>query len=166
MTFTKNSPPFGKKQASMPRPNSAAYKTLAAATGAAPNAASVSTAKSVSSKSSKKSAGSFASLKSRQRIVERVKRAIWASVLEINDAIINLALCGNYNAARALFDFAGVYSLPAPENDGPAAASVAAATVPPASAEVAAHDPIDAFFRSIGVEPPCEPAPDLVAASL
>jgi hypothetical protein len=91
-----------------------------------------------------KKARKFSSLKSRQRIVERVKRAIWASVLDINDAIINLALCGNYNAAKALFDFAGVYTLPGPEESVAAREAVS-------ERKAEAEDPIDAFFKSIGV---------------
>lgn len=82
--------------------------------------------------------------------------------MAINDAIIKLALCGNYNAAKALFDFAGVYSLP----DGEPA--IASAT-PPAAANVddAPLNPVDAFFQSIGVRPPsAEPQPDMAAHAL
>jgi hypothetical protein len=151
MTFTKHS--SGKKQASMPGPNSPAYKKLLAAR---PNSKD-------SGKPESKSAGtpskSFSSLRSRQRIVEQVKRAIWAKVVAINDAIITLALAGNYLAAKALFDFAGVYSLPTPESD-PAASTLAAVDAP-AAAPVDDPDftnPINAFFRSIGVEPPSSTA--------
>ena len=136
MPFTRNSP-SGKKQVSIPGPDSAAYKQLAAQNApSAPPPAKVSRA--------------FSSLKARQRIVEQVKCAIWARVREINDAIINLALAGNYQAAKALFDFAGVYSLPAPHDPPPALAAVN----PSPAEEVVPTTPIDAFFRSIGIEPP------------
>jgi hypothetical protein len=82
----------------MPGPASATYRKIIAARQ------SVSAAKPV--KKHGKSSTAFSSLKARQQVVERVKRTIWASVLEINEAIINLALCGNYSAAKALFDFA------------------------------------------------------------
>jgi hypothetical protein len=94
--------------------------------------------------------------------VERIKREIWAAVQQINQAIINLALAGNYNAARALFDFAGVYNLPAPEEAAPAnplPASPESAATPPTSPH-----PVDAFFRSIGIEPVGdEPEPAMAA---
>ena len=164
MSFVKHS---AKKQASMPGPNSSAYKKfLAAQKGAAPNSASGHTpSPSVSQSGEKrhKLSSAFSSIKSRQRIVERVKRAIWASVLNINDAIIKLALAGNYNAAKTLFDFAGVYSLPT-SDDNPSAAASAPAE---ADADDGPPSPIDSFFRSIGVAPPCDaPEPDLAASSL
>jgi hypothetical protein len=154
MPFVKNSA-ASKKQACMPGPNSAAYKKLLAA-GKAAAAKSASSAKSA--KKSKFTA-SFSSIKSRQAVVERVKRAIWAKVLEINEAIINLALCGNYNAARALFDFAGVYSLPAPDDNAGSAPASAGEIVEVKAAQI---NPVDAFFKSIGVNPPCdEPEPGI-----
>jgi hypothetical protein len=113
-----------------------------------------------------KFSSAFSSLKSRQRIVERVKRAIWAKVLEINDAIIKLALAGNYNAAKALFEFAGVYSLPSSDDQPTAAASVSALASASAAA-TAPSNPIESFFRSIGVAPPCdEPDPDMALSNL
>jgi hypothetical protein len=155
MTFTRKSPP-AKKQASMPGPNSPAYKKLLAAQHSAPARNSDQPASKPGSNSSR----AFSSLRSRQRIVEQVKRAIWAKVVAINDAIITLALAGNYLAAKALFDFAGVYSLPSPEQEPPTAAR--AATDPPATAaaeDPELNNPINAFFRSIGVEPPCSTPP-------
>jgi len=154
MPFTRKSP-SAKKQASMPGPNSPAYKKLLAAQ-------QKDSGKSVP-KSSKPSK-SFTSLRSRQRIVEEVKRAIWAKVREINDSIINLALAGNYLAAKALFDFAGVYSLPSPEQEPPAPALAAAdpATTAAPADDTELINPINAFFRSIGVEPP-GPTPALAA---
>jgi hypothetical protein len=171
MPFIKHSAASGKKQASMPGPNSAAYKKLlAAGKGAAAKTASGhAAAKPSTSQPGAKSprpSTAFSSLKSRQRIVERVKRAIWAKVLDINNAIINLALAGNYNAAKALFDFAGVYTLPAADDLSPSAAS-ASASAPAAAADAAPANPIESFFRSIGVAPPCdEPEPDMALQSL
>jgi len=149
MTFIKKS--SGKKQASMPGPNSPAYKKLLAAKRGASKE---------SDKPGPKSGGTpskaFSSLRARQRIVEQVKRAIWAKVREINDAIITLALAGNYLAAKALFDFAGVYSLPALDTEPPTPALAAADPAPAAApgADPEFSNPINAFFRSIGVEPP------------
>jgi hypothetical protein len=127
----------------MPGAGAVAYRKLLANQGG--EGTIVATASAKEGKKARKLSSTFSSLKSRQRIVERVKRAIWASVLDINDAIINLALCGNYNAAKALFDFAGVYTLPGPEE------AAAAARTAVSEAAVEAVDPIDAFFKSIGV---------------
>ena len=156
MPFTKGSRANSSRQAPMPGPNSPAYKKLAAARKAlADKRAATATRKR------QKSSAAFSSLKSRQMIVERVKRAIWASVLDINEAIINLALAGNYMAAKALFDFAGVYTLPAPEDSSAAAAAPAPL---PAVATPAPVNQIDAFFRSIGIESPIEePLPNAAA---
>ncbi len=153
MPFKSSAPPAAKKQTPMPGPASATYKKIIAARQ------SVAAVKP--GKKRPKSSNAFTSLKARQQVVERVKRTIWASVLEINEAIINLALCGNYSAAKALFDFAGVYSLPDPGDDSMPAAAVMA--IPQASKETAATNPVDAFFKSIGIEPSCEPEPDMAA---
>jgi hypothetical protein len=165
MPFIKHS---AKKQASMPGPNSPAYKKLLAANQGAKNASGSAANTSPSQPGGKrhKFSSAFSSIKSRQRIVERVKRAIWAKVLEINDAIIALALLGNYNAAKALFDFAGVYSLPTGDDEPTSPASTAVLAPAPA-ADTATPNPIESFFRSIGVAAPCdEPDPDLALSSL
>ena len=116
----------GKKQASVPGPNSAAFKKILAAKNS----------KSASSNGGKKKpkTAAFSSLKSRQMLVERIKREIWASVVKINDAIISLAMAGNFQAAKALFDFAGVYSLPEPENENAAAVAMNSVSAPVATA--------------------------------
>lgn len=156
MPFVKSS----KKQAPMPGPNSAAYKKLLAAQKPGNSSSAHLAAKAAKAdKKSNRLSTAFSSLKSRQRIVERVKRAIWAKVLDINDAIINLALCGNYSAAKALFDFAGVYSLPMPDGEAAAFLQPDSASVASPAMDTAPQDPVQAFFRSIGVEPPIdEPA--------
>jgi hypothetical protein len=162
MAFLKSVPRGGKKQAPMPGPHSAAYKKIVAAkkSAAATKSAHGAPARKGGKKNSR-SGSTFSSLKSKQMLVERVKRQIWASVLKINDAIISLALAGNFNAAKALFDFAGVYSLPDGDNENAAAAlvpsSAPAAAAEPACAE-AVTDPVDAFFRSIGAQPEPEMA--------
>jgi len=174
MPFIKNnSSAFVKKQAPMPGPNSSAYKKLLAAqkgsaTKTASGHAAAKTPASQPGAKRQKFSSAFSSIKSRQRIVERVKRAIWAKVLEINEAIINLALVGNYNAAKTLFDFAGVYSLPTGDDDNTSTAS-ASAPAPTPAADAAANpmNTVNAFFRSIGVAPPCdEPDPDMAVSSL
>ncbi len=120
--------------------------------------------KSASNQKNKKHprSGGFSSLKSRQMLVERIKRAIWASVAEINQAIITLAKAGNFQAAKSLFDFAGVYSLPEREEERPQAAPV-----PAPAAEQQTQDPVDAFFRSIGMSSDPKPAePEMAVAGL
>lgn len=96
-----------------------------------------------------KAVGVYSSLKSRQMLVERMKRENWAAVLEINQAIIGLAELGNFQAAKALFDFAGVYSLPEPE-EAASVAPVAVVQTQPAQSEPV--DPLEALFRSMGAE--------------
>jgi len=153
MAVIKNSGASGRKQAPVPGPNSAAYKKIVARKSAG---------KSSKGRRRPRPTAAFSSLKSRQALVERIKREIWASATKINEAVINLALAGNYNAARALFDFAGVYSLPEVEEETEkmtiaaapvvAAPSIAAPLPPEPGTE--GIDPVDAFFRSIGKDPP------------
>ncbi len=165
MPFNKGSVPVGGKQAPMPGPNSAAYKKIIAGKSATTKGG----ARGATGKGGRKrakNAAAYSSLKSRQMLVDRVKRDIWASVLQINEAIINLALAGNFNAAKALFDFAGVYSLPDPDDENGNDEAAPAARAEQASS-TAASDPIDAFFRSIGVRPSCaEPEPGTAEAGL
>ncbi len=163
MAIIKHFPKGGKKKTT--ELNSVLCKKTGAAgrSGSAKGKAE----KSASNKKDKKHprSGAFSSLKSRQMLVERIKRAIWVSVAEINEAIINLAKAGNFNAAKSLFDFAGVYSLPEPE-DGEAQAAPVPALVAPA-ADPQTQDPVDAFFRSIGMSPDSEPVePEMAAAGL
>jgi len=149
MPFKKRSGAAGRKQAPVPGPASAAYKKIVARK---------SVAKSGKARKHPRPVAAFSSLKSRQMLVERIKREIWASVVKINDAIISLALAGNYNAARALFDFAGVYSLPEAIPEQPRGSLTAAAPVAMHAPEAPNPgdpnvDPVDAFFRSIGEDP-------------
>jgi hypothetical protein len=95
--------------------------------------------------------------------VEKMKRAIWESLLKINDAIISAASNGNLASAKELFHFAGVYSLPNPDEENAAAAALpASAAAPEPPPEPAPVHPIDLFFKKIGVEPSClEPEPEV-----
>ncbi len=163
MPFTKRTSVTGKKQASMPGPKSATYKKIIAARKRAM------AGKFATPRGAKKRPKTplFSTLKSRQMIVERIKREIWTSVQEINQAIINLALAGNYSAAKALFDFAGVYSLPSPEEAAPAVALPSPSPSPePAAPTSHPSNSIDAFLSSIGMEPVRdEPEPDMAVST-
>ena len=155
MSSPNSSQSRGRKQASRrippPRAGSAAHKKAAASRKG-----------KCAAKSSKprKPSAKYSGLKTQQAIVERAKCAIWRSVEKIIDALINLAATGNYSAAKTLFDLAGVYSLPEIEDQKSVAAPVIAAAGAPAAAPVPASpddvpEHIDAFFRSMGIEPVC-----------
>jgi hypothetical protein len=166
MAFLKSFPPAGKKPVTVPGPNSAAYKKIVAAKKSAASAKRTAQSSRHTGEKRSRSGAAFSSLKSRQMLVERIKREIWASVLKINDAIISLALAGNFNAAKALFDFAGVYSLPTDDNGNAAAGPAPAPAAEPATHQTGC-DPVDAFFRSIGVPPsPVGPEPGLAGQGL
>lgn len=101
-----------------------------------------------------KSSAASPSLKARQMTVERLKRLIWSSLQPITEAMIKHASTGNLAAMKELFNFAGVYSLPEPDDENAAAAAVSAAGEPPEpAADPALVHPIDLFFKKIGVEP-------------
>jgi hypothetical protein len=153
MAFLKSLSSSGKKQKPMPGPESAAYKRIVAARKAAAKAR---TKSKRNMKRPARAGATFSSLKSRQALVERVKRQIWASVLKINEAIISLALAGNFQAAKALFDFAGVYSLP-PDDDEPASLAPMPEAAPESEAAAPRRNPVEGFFRSIGMPPDAEP---------
>jgi hypothetical protein len=129
---------------------------------AAKNPAKPASGSSKSNQKRTKSSPAYGSLKSRQMTVERMKRAIWASLLKINDAIIAAATSGNLASARELFHLAGVYSLPNPdEENAVAAAPPVAPDAGATSPEPAQVHPIDMFFKRIGIEPSCEePVPE------
>jgi hypothetical protein len=102
-------------------------------------------------------------LKSRQQAVERAKVQIWRHLQEINSAIIKLAESGSYLAAKTLFDFAGLYTLPLEEetapNALPAAPDAGGAPSPPPVNRV------EAFLKTMGLDPLSddEPEPDVAA---
>jgi dGTP triphosphohydrolase len=148
-------------------------KAPARAAGAAKSAAVKSHGKSGGGRrkgTKDKSGLAFSTAESRRRALERVKCAIWGNLAEINDGIMNLAKAGNYSAAKALFDLAGVYTLPVErageaEAAGPAAAEEMREA--PAEAEDAASEPerrAREFYRTLGMKPPeDEPEPDMAA---
>ncbi len=116
-------------------------------------------------------AGRFATLKARQQAVERAKLQIWRHLPEINAAIIRLAESGSYLAARALFDFAGIYAVPPLEENtitpGLLAAPPADDAAPAGSPEKTAPpvNRIEAFLQTLGLDPLSdeEPEPDVAA---
>lgn len=154
MPFVKSSKRLGKKQTHPTAKKPAAKKA------AKPGSATGGPSKS--NKKHARSSAAFSSLKAKQMTVDRMKRTIWASLLKINEAIINAATSGNLASAKELFHFAGVYSLPNPDEENAAVAPVpAAVSEAPAVAEPAPVHPIDLFFKKIGVEPSCaEPEPE------
>jgi hypothetical protein len=83
-------------------------------------------------------------------------------LVDINQALIAGAKTGNPATAKALFDLAGVYSLPEAKSEAKAVIMpVEMATEPPAEqamepADSADIDPVDAFFCSIGMAPSAE----------
>jgi hypothetical protein len=156
MTLFKKSFAGGKKQTSMPGPNSAAYKKIVAAKKALKAAGVTKQVPQRSSKKKAQSGGPFSSVKSKQMLVQRIKRAIWASFQEINESIITLAKSGNTAAAKTLFDFAGVYSLPSGDDEN-VTANVAASPAAAESAESVPCDPVSGLLRSIGLDLNGEP---------
>jgi hypothetical protein len=161
MAFVKNSARSGKKAPAAPGPNGAGQKNIAATNKAKSAGTALTAGKGHGlGKPGKKELRPglpYSSLRSRQMLLEKLRRQIWASVADINGAIVQAALAGNLQAAKALFDFAGVYSLPEPQDEAAAAATpVKAATEPDgvqAQEPVIAEDvdPVDAYFRSIGM---------------
>lgn len=155
MPTNKRAVPTGRKQTAMPAPKSAAYKKIVAAKLKKTAAAGKPAPKSAGKRP--KHVAAYSTVESRQRALERMKRTIWLHLDEINGGIIRLAVAGNYLAARALFDIAGVYSLPPIEE---AKALPAAPPVDTTPDDDASSNSVDAFFKSIGVEPLCgDPEP-------
>ena len=109
-------------------------------------------------------------MKSRQQAVERAKVQIWRHLEEIKGAVIKLAESGSYLAARTLFDFAGVYTLlPLEEESAPsplaAAPAAAAQAAPSPSPEPPPVNRVEAFLKTLGLDPLSEeePEPDVAA---
>jgi hypothetical protein len=150
MALVKSSRGFGKKQSPASGSRSTATRKLMAGKKAKSGAKQAVKSHAKSGRSSAK----FSSLKSRQMTVESLKRSIWASLHRITDALIVAASTGNLATAKELFHFAGVYSLPTPEENAataPAPAATEEAATP--RAEAGMVHPIDLFFKKIGVEP-------------
>ena len=129
MALVKSSSRFGKKPAAIAVPHKgAAKKSQTAKKSASGKSAGVKPSKS---KKSSKSAAKYASLKAKQMTVDRLKRTVWASAQKITEAIISAASSGNLAAAKELFSLAGLYDIPAPDDENAAAAAIAV----PAQAE-------------------------------
>ncbi len=159
MALVKRSNRFGKKQPPTFRDRGGSVKKTAS--GNKTKSGVKSPAKPGSRRN--RPSAKFSSLKSRQLTVESAKRSVWASLHKIMESLIQVASSGNLATAKELFNFAGVYQLPAPEDE----CAVAAAAPAPAAqtiataAEPAMVHPIDLFFRKIGVEPSTgEPEPE------
>ena len=93
---------------------------------------------------------------------------IWRHLEEINSAIIKLAESGSYLAAKTLFDFAGLYTLPPLEEEAaPSAlpAALAAGGAPSPSPEPPPVNRVEAFLKTLGLDPLSdeEPEPDVAA---
>ncbi len=120
-------------------------------------------------KKSKRHTGAFTTLKARQQAVERAKLQIWRHLQDINGAVIRLAESGSYLAARTLFEFAGVYTLPPLEEEAaaclPAAAPATEATSQPPEKTAPPLNKIEAFLQTLGLDASSddEPEPDAAA---
>ncbi len=164
-------PPSGKKPVAAPRSAISSRKRPSVK----PSRLHKKKASALSSKSALKKVrhhgGAFATLKARQQAVERAKLQIWRHLPDINAAIIRLAESGSYLAARALFDFAGIYAVPPIEEN---TLTLGLPAAPPADEAAPAESPekmappvnrIEAFLQTLGLDPLSdeEPEPDVAA---
>ena len=165
MPSKKGVVPSGKRPVAAPRSPVAKPKPLKGP--ATPRPAKKSSASSRKTFKRKRHSHAFSTTKSRQVAVERAKLQIWRHLQAINAAIIRLAESGSYLAAKTLFDFAGVYSLP-PLDDTAHAASQTAVEAPgtaPSCPETPPLNKVDAFLQTLGLDPLSsdEPDPDVAA---
>jgi hypothetical protein len=121
-------------------------------------------------KKARRHSAAFSTVKSRQQAVERAKLQVWRHLHEINGAIIKLAESGSYLAARTLFDFAGVYTIPPLAEESapsglPAMPSAMAAPSEPPEKSAPPVNQIEAFLQTLGLDPLSdeEPEPDMAA---
>jgi hypothetical protein len=165
----KNSPaPSGKKPAPAPRSAAPNSKCLAVKKSGAAKKNRKARASTNAAKKARRHTAAFSTLKSRQQAVERAKLQIWRHLQEINGAIIKLAESGSYLAAKTLFDFAGLYTLPLEEETAPNALPAAPAAAGPAFATLPGPPPVnrvEAFLKTMGLDPLSdeEPEPDVAA---
>ncbi|MGB7554466.1 MAG: hypothetical protein WBM04_08825 [Candidatus Korobacteraceae bacterium] len=172
MPLKTSSPPSGKKPVAVPRSAVSSRKRPSMK----PSRLRKKNASPSPSKSALKKArhhgGAFATLKTRQQAVERAKLQIWRHLPDINAAIIRLAESGSYLAARALFDFAGIYAVPALEENAPALSLPPAAPLLDGAATAESPEKpatpvnrIEAFLQTLGLDPLSdeEPEPDVAA---
>jgi hypothetical protein len=125
-------------------------------------------ASSNAAKKAHRHTAAFSTLKSRQQAVERAKVQIWRHLQEINSAIIKLAESGSYLAAKTLFDFAGLYTLPLEEEAASSTLVAAPAAGGGAPSPLPGPPPVnrvEAFLKTMGLDPLSEdePEPDVAA---
>jgi hypothetical protein len=164
----KNSAASGKKPAPAPRSTVPNSKRLAVKKSGAAKKNRKARASTHAAKKAHRHTAAFSTLKSRQQAVERAKLQIWRHLQEINSAIIKLAESGSYLAAKTLFDFAGLYTLPLEEETAPnalPAAPAAAAGAPSTSPGPPPVNRVEAFLKTMGLDPLSddEPEPDVAA---
>jgi hypothetical protein len=170
MSLTTSAIPSGNKPASAPRSavskskHRAVKKTAHAKKNARPRTSTN------AQKKARRHTAAFSTLRSRQQAVERAKLQIWRHLQEINGAVIKLAESGSYLAARTLFEFAGVYTLPPLEDETapsclPAAPTVTEAAPPAPPENKPPVNKIEAFLQTLGLDPLSdeEPEPDMTA---
>jgi len=155
----------GKKPAPAPRSAVGKSKRLAVKKSGAAKKNVKPPASTKAAKKARRHTAAFSTLKSRQQAVERAKLQIWRHLEEINGAVIKLAESGSYLAARTLFEFAGVYTLPPLEEEAapnPLPAALAAAEAAPSPPPV---NRVEAFLKTLGLDPLSddEPEPDMAA---
>ena len=121
MPLKNSAAPASKKPAPGPRSAVSNSKRLGGKKIGAAKKNRKAPASSNAAKKARRHTAAFSTLKSRQQAVERAKLQIWRHLQEINGAIIKLAESGSYLAAKTLFDFAGLYTLPV-EEETPASA--------------------------------------------
>lgn len=152
-----------------PAARSAGVKTKTVHKGGSKTSRPKPRASASASKKPKRHPAAFSSLKARQQAVERAKLQVWRHLQEINGAVIKLAESGSYLAARTLFEFAGVYSLPPLEETAPSALPPAPVTEPASPLAMEKPAPtvnrVEAFLQSLGLDPLSdeEPEPDVAA---
>src|ERR1017187_4571061 len=163
MPLKNSASPSSKKPAPGPRSAVSNSKRLGVKKIGAAKKNRKAPASSNAAKKARRHTAAFSTLKSRQQAVERAKLQIWRHLQEINSAIIKLAESGSYLAAKTLFDFAGLYTLPLEEetasNALPAAPDAGGTPSPPPVNRV------EAFLKTMGLDPLSddEPEPDVAA---
>ena len=171
MSLKNSATSSGKKLAPAPRSAVSKSKRLAPKKSGTAKKNAKAPASTNPPKKAKRHTAAFSTLKSKQQAVERAKLQIWRHLQEINGAVIRLAESGSYLAARTLFDFAGVYTLPTLEEETAPSGLPAA---PPATGSAPSQLPeqtpppvnrVEAFLKTLGLDPLSdeEPEPDMAA---